>query len=278
MTETDAPKSSSAETRKGSDPTKLCKLIVAVHGMGGQKRGSFAQQIARLFARHYRNGSNQATPLPYGMWYRNDQWPFASPKDVEPPVTVQFDVAKGADEKLKNYSFAEVYWAHFPRALTRDGYDGAKKMKGCKRHVLVDTQGWVLTAKVHTADVMDRDGVTLLLPPEKTKEQFPRLSHVWLDASYNGQDKGQDWIEKELGWMTQIVNLPPQRVIIAADVEPAPRPAFTVLPRRWVVERTFSWLGQSRRLSKEYERLCATSEALIYATMSRLMVRRLAQT
>ena len=156
------------------------------------------------------------------------------------------------------------------------GYDGAKKVKGRKRHVFVDTQGFVLTAKVHTADVMDRDGVILLFPPEHTKEQFPGVSHVWLDASYNGANKGHDWIEKELGWTTQTVKPPPRRVIVAAEVEPAPRPAFTVLPRRWVVERTFSWLGQSRRLSKEYERLCETSEALIYATMARLMVRRLA--
>jgi putative transposase len=157
------------------------------------------------------------------------------------------------------------------------GYDGAKKIKGRKRHVLGDTQGWVLKVKVHTADVMDRDGVTLLLPPKKTKEQFPRLSHVWLDAGYNGKDKGQGWIETNLGWTTQVVKPPPRRVIVAADIEPTPHPAFTVLPRRWVVERTFSWLGQSRRLSKDYERLCETSEALIYATMSRLMVRRLAR-
>jgi transposase len=157
------------------------------------------------------------------------------------------------------------------------GYEGAKKIKGRKRHVLVDTPGLVLKVNVHTADVMDRDGVTLLLPPQETKEQFPRLAHVWLDAGYNGKDKGQGWIETNLGWTTQIVKPPPRRVIVAADVEPAPRLAFTVLPQRWVVERTFSWLGQSRRLSKDYERLCATSEALIYATMSRLMTRRLAQ-
>jgi putative transposase len=157
------------------------------------------------------------------------------------------------------------------------GYDGAKKVKGRKRHVLVDTQGWVLKATVHTADVMDRDGVTLLLPPKETKEQFPRLAHVWLDAGYNGKDKGQEWIEQNFGWTTQVVKPPSPRVIVSAHVEPAPRPAFTVLPRRWVVERTFAWLGQSRRLSKDYERLCKSSEALIYATMSRLMVRRLAQ-
>jgi putative transposase len=157
------------------------------------------------------------------------------------------------------------------------GYDGAKKIKGRKRHALVDTQGLVLKATVHTADVMDRDGVTLLLPPQQTKAQFPRFSHVWLDAGYNGKDKGHEWIEKKLGWTTQVVKPPPRRVIVLAHVEPAPRPTFTVLPKRWIVERTFSWLGQSRRLSKDYERLCETSEALIYATMSRLMIRRLAQ-
>jgi putative transposase len=129
---------------------------------------------------------------------------------------------------------------------------------------------------VHPADVMDRDGVTLLLPPQPMKAEFPRLAHVWLDAGYNGKGKGQDWIEQHLGWTTQVVKPPPRRVLVAGDIEPTPRPPFTILPRRWVVERTFAWLGQSRRLSKDYERLCKTSEAMVYAAMSRLMVRRLA--
>jgi putative transposase len=156
------------------------------------------------------------------------------------------------------------------------GYDGAKRIKGRKRHVLVDTQGLVLAVHVHPADVMDRDGVTLLLPPQPMKAEFPRLAHVWLDAGYNGKGKGQDWIEQHLGWTTQVVKPPPRRVLVAGDIEPTPRPPFTILPRRWVVERTFAWLGQSRRLSKDYERLCKTSEAMVYAAMSRLMVRRLA--
>ena len=157
------------------------------------------------------------------------------------------------------------------------GYDGAKKINGRKRHVLVETQGLVLKAKVHTADVMDRDGVMLMLSPDETKAALPRLSHVWLDAGYNGRDKGHAWIAQTFGWTTQVVKPPPRRVIVLEHVEPEPRPAFTVLPRRWAVERTFAWLGQSRRLSKDYERLCESSEALIYATMSRLMVRRLAR-
>ena len=66
------------------------------------------------------------------------------------------------------------------------GYDGAKQIKGRKRHLLVDTQGLVLTVKVHPADIMDRDGVALLLPPELIQAAFPRLTHVWLDVGYNG--------------------------------------------------------------------------------------------
>jgi putative transposase len=164
------------------------------------------------------------------------------------------------------------------------GYDGAKQSKGRKRHVLVDTQGLVLKCKVHAASVMDRDGVALLLPPQETKQQLSRLSHVWLDAGYNGKNKGKEWIEQELGWTAQIVQHPPKPRGVWAPAGTViewkkilPPPGFRVLPRRWVVERTFSWLGQSRRLSKDYERLCESSEAMVYATMVRLMVRRLAR-
>jgi putative transposase len=162
------------------------------------------------------------------------------------------------------------------------GYDGAKKLKGRKRHLLVDTQGFVLKCEVHAASIMDRDGVALLLSPQETRQHFPQLSHVWLDAGYNGKDKGKDWIEKQLGWTAQIVQHPPKPRYVLAPVGTViewekilPPPGFRVLPRRWVIERTFSWLGQNRRLSKEYERLCESSEAMIYAAMSRLMVRRL---
>ena len=86
------------------------------------------------------------------------------------------------------------------------GYDGAKKIKGRKRHVLVDTLGLVLKATVHPADVMDQDGVTWLLSPSESKEEFPRVSHVWLDAGYNGKDTGKQWIEQQLGWTAQIVS------------------------------------------------------------------------
>jgi putative transposase len=173
------------------------------------------------------------------------------------------------------------------------GYDGAKKVKGRKRHLLVDTQGLVLMAKVHRANVTDRDGIKLLLGPPLS-DRLPRLSHLWLDAGYTGQDRGAGWVQKALGWSTEIVRHPPkpapQEVMmrwakewakegVSMNLEgllspESPRP---FLPRRWVVERTFSWLGQNRRLSKDYERLPETGETLIYAAMSRLMARRLAR-
>jgi putative transposase len=157
------------------------------------------------------------------------------------------------------------------------GYDPAKKVKGRKRHVLVDTEGLVLKAKIHAASVFDRDGVKELLAGSVGK-LFPRLAHLWLDAGYNGKGKGKDWVEKALGLSVEVVRPPRRWVWVPADQEPPPRPAFTVLPRRWVVERTFSWLGQNRRMSKDYERLPESSEAFVYVAMTRLMARRLART
>jgi putative transposase len=173
------------------------------------------------------------------------------------------------------------------------GYDGGKKVKGRKRHLLVDTQGLVLEVRVHSAKVMDRDGIKLLLDPSSW-DRLPRLSHLWLDAGYNGQDKGADWVQKVLGWTAEIVRHPqkpvPDEVMrtwvreltkegVQIDREKLqePKDPRPFLPIRWIVERTFSWLGQNRRLSKDYERLPESGEAFIYVAMSRLMVRRLAR-
>ena len=156
------------------------------------------------------------------------------------------------------------------------GYDGGKQIKGRKRHILVDTEGFLLKVKVHAASVFDRDGIKQLL--EDAKELFPRLSHLWLDAGYNGQEKGKDWVEKVLGWTAEIVKRPRRWVRVPKDQEPPPYPkGFIVLPRRWVVERSFSWTDQSRRMSKDYERVPETGEAFMYVAMTRLMVRRLAR-
>jgi putative transposase len=160
------------------------------------------------------------------------------------------------------------------------GYDGAKKLSGRKRHLLVDTLGLLLRVTVHAADMQDRAAVPQVLAG--VTERFSRLAHIWLDQGYTGS--GTAWIEQELGWSVEIVKHAPRPrgmwVFPGQEVDPTifQRPkGFRHLPRRWVVERTFSWFGQARRLSKDYERLPETEEAMIYATMSRLMLRRLAR-
>ena len=170
------------------------------------------------------------------------------------------------------------------------GFDPAKKVEGRKRHLLVDTEGLVLEARVHSAKVPDQDGIRLLL--EQVRDRLLRLSHLWVDAGYQG--RGRRWAEEVLGVSVEVVRKPPKPVPekvakVWAQEEWAkedqkvdwqrlmPLRGFRVLPRRWVVERTFSWLGQNRRMSKDYERLPESSEAFIYAAMTRIMARRLAR-
>jgi putative transposase len=136
---------------------------------------------------------------------------------------------------------------------------------------------------------MDYEGIKTLL--KHADETFPRLRHLWLDGGYRGEDKGKDWVEKTLGWSVDLVERArkpaPKEVLMAWAREWAkegvaldwekllPPKGFQVLPRRWVVERTFSWIDKNRRMSKDYERLPESSEAFIYVAMSSLMVRRL---
>jgi putative transposase len=172
---------------------------------------------------------------------------------------------------------------------TERGFDPAKGVQGRKRHLLVDTEGLVLQARVHSARVPDQDGIRLLLEPVRTR--FARLSQLWVDAGYQG--RGRRWAEEALDLSVEVVRKPkkpvPEKVAELWAAEWAkegimvdwqrlmPPKGFKVLPRRWVVERTFAWISHNRRMAKDYERLCATGEAFVYAAMTRLMVRRLAR-
>jgi len=139
------------------------------------------------------------------------------------------------------------------------GYDAGKKVSGRKRHILVDTLGLLLIVKVLAANVQDRDGAKLLF--DEIKDRMPRLFLIWADGGYRG--KLIAWVAAHCLWLLEIVKR-------NDDMK-----GFVVLPRRWVVERTFAWLGRNRRLSKDYERRCESSEAWIYVSMVDLMLRRL---
>jgi putative transposase len=127
--------------------------------------------------------------------------------------------------------------------------------------VLVDTLGMSLAVVVHSAGIQDRDGARLVLA--KIKGCFPRLTKILTDGIYNGGIA--EWALQFGGWLMEIVPKPERK-----EGEP-----FKVMKWRWIVERTFAWLGRCRRLSKDYERQPESSEAMIYIAMSHLMLRRL---
>jgi putative transposase len=143
------------------------------------------------------------------------------------------------------------------------GFDAGKLVKGRKRHLVVDTSGLLIAVVVTAASVQDYHGAKPAL--ERAKDRAPGLKVVWVDGIYE-KEWLIDWARSECGWEL--------RVVKRADKDKG----FKALPKRWVVERTFGWLGRYRRLSKDYERLPETSEAMIQMAMIHIMVRRLEPT
>lgn len=140
------------------------------------------------------------------------------------------------------------------------GYDKGKQVNGRKRHLLVDTLGLLLAVVVTAASVQDRDGARLLLC--RLSGACKKIRCIWVDGGYRGALV--TWVAHNFKFRLKVV------------LRPQEQKGFAVLPRRWVVERTFAWLNHHRRLSKDYERLTATSEAIVYIVMIRIMLRRLA--
>lgn len=139
------------------------------------------------------------------------------------------------------------------------GFDGHKRIKGHKRHIMTDTVGNLLEVVVHTAEVADCKGAPVLI--DKIAETFPTIKKIWADGAYQGDLI--ELVKETLGAILEIVE------------REAGQKGFQVLPKRWVVERTFAWFGWYRRLSKDYERLLESSESMIYLASIRLMLKRM---
>lgn len=142
------------------------------------------------------------------------------------------------------------------------GYDAGKKITGRKRHLAVDTLGLVLMAVVHGAEWQDHNGGAMVLA--RLSLAFHRLKVIFSDSAY-GRSGLPEWVQATFGWVLQTV------------LRPVGVRGFVVLPKRWIVERTFSWISRYRRHSKDYERNPETSETMIYIAMINLMSRRLAK-
>ena len=142
------------------------------------------------------------------------------------------------------------------------GYDAGKKVKGRKRHIITNTNGYLVHAVIHAADIQDRDGAPLVLAD--IRSSFPWLRHVFADGGYAGP-KLKQALAKLGNWTIEIIKRSDRAK------------GFHILPRRWVVERTFAWLSRNRRLAKDFEHTIASATAWIFMASVQLLARRIAR-
>jgi putative transposase len=145
------------------------------------------------------------------------------------------------------------------------GYDGAKKITGRKRNIVVDTLGLLMVIVVTSAAIDDAAAAPQVLE-QLDRKRFPRLEVIWADSKYHNHQLNH-WLDSQrerLPWQLEVVHRPPGAK------------GFVLLPKRWTVERTFAWLGRSRRLSKDYERRTDSSECMVRISAIRLLLNRLA--
>lgn len=214
---------------------RLCVAICARRVSAVENRVSLFQGVAEKLVEE----ADQHTVAPNGSRVRSGRKAQSSVGVIDSQSTKTVDTAREAVS-----------------------FDGGKKVKGRKRHLLVDSLGLLIVVVVHAAGVSETASAREVL--SELTGSWWRMKLIWLDGGYKESlikwIKGlKRWREVSLEW---VMNLEGEK-------------GFRLLPKRWIVERTFGWLSKQRRLSKDYEALCETSEAMVYAGMIRLMVVRL---
>lgn len=243
---------------------KLLSQMLPPPEQFGRKRSVNLRQIINALCYLARSGCQwRLLPKEFPAWqtvyyyfgkWRENEWFIALNHNLLKKVRIQ-----SGKQANPSAAIIDSQSVKTDEQAASQGYDAGKKVKGRKRHILVDTLGLLLTARVLTADIQDRDGAKTLF--SEIKEQMPRLQLIWADGGYRG--KLIEWVAVHCLWILEIVKRSDKQKI------------FKVLPKRWIVERTFSWLNRNRRLSKDYERKTKSSEAWLYLSMSILMLKRL---
>jgi len=190
----------------------------------------------------------------FRLWKRNGLW-----AQIHAHLREHVRLVDGRDRHA-SAAILDSQSVKSTEASDERGYDAGKKVTGCRRHLLVDTLGLILLVMVLPANIQDRDGAKQLLAAFFARSPRRRVKHIWADGGYAGTLL--DYARKL--WRCTI------EIVKRSDLH-----KFKVLPRRWVVERTFGWLGRYRRLNRDYERQAHTGETMVYLAMIRLMLARL---